>query len=107
MTSKDTYDIKEFEREMELINKPKKKIVKKNVETNKKVETAIKEENKKTILVCYATGASYTTGSGVTFSQQNRIQEISAEEGELLLRISNFRLPNAEETEMYYTNSEV
>jgi len=90
-----------------VINKPKKKEIKNKVETDEKNKTDIKENNKKTILICYATGAGYTTGSGVTFSQQNRVQEILAEEGELLLRISNFRLPNAEEIEMYYNNLEV
>lgn len=94
----------------EVINQPKKKTVKKNIETNEEVKIVVeknKKENKKNILIFFESGASYTTSSGITFSQQNKMEEISIEEAEFLLRLDNFRLPNDEEKEMYYNNLEV
>jgi len=94
----------------EIINQPKKKSVKKNIKTDEEVKIVVeksKKENQKTILVFFESGVSYTTGSGITFSQQNKMEEIAIEEAQFLLRLDNFRLPNDEEKEMYYNNLEV
>lgn len=94
----------------EVINQPKKKAVKKNTEKNEEVKIVVeknKKENKENMLVFFESGCDYTTGSGITFSQQNKMEEISIEEANFLLRLDNFRLPNDEEKEMYYNNLEV
>lgn len=94
----------------EIINQAKKKPVKKNVKTAKEVEIIveeIKKENTENMLIVFEAGASYTTGSGITFYEKERIKEVPVGEAELLLRIDNFRLPNDAEKEMYYNNLEV
>ncbi len=59
------------------------------------------------MLIWYESGYGYTTGSGITFDEKQRMKEVPVGEAELLLRIDNFRLPNDAEKEMYYNNLEV
>ena len=58
------------------------------------------------LLIYFESGAGYVTKSGLKFSRENKMAEISAEEANLLLRLPNFRLPSDEEKEVYYNSQE-
>lgn len=66
-------------------------------------EVVFSNEN---LLIFFESGAGYATGSGIRFSQTNKMAEVPAEEARLLLSLDNFRLPSDEEKEMYYNNLE-
>ena len=81
---------------------PVKKVIKKEI-IEEKVTTE-NESNK--VLIYFESGAGYVTRSGLKFSRENKMAEISAEEANLLLRLPNFRLPSDEEKEVYYNSQE-
>jgi hypothetical protein len=81
---------------------PVKKVIKKEI-IEEKVTTENQGDN---VLIYFESGAGYVTRSGLKFSRENRMAEISAEEANLLLRLSNFRLPSDEEKEVYYNSQE-
>ena len=94
----------------DIINEAKKKPVKKTAKTNEEITVVVekkKKEKAETLLIIFESGVSYTTGSGITFTQQEKMKEILLEEAEYLLKLDNFKLPNDEEKEMYYNNLEV
>jgi len=81
---------------------PVKKVIKKEI-IEEKINTKNSTDN---VLIYFESGAGYVTQSGLKFSRENRMAEISAEEGNLLLRLPNFRLPSDEEKEVYYNSQE-
>ncbi len=76
---------------------PVKKIVKK--------ESITENQNNRT-LIYFESGAGYIMQNGLKFSREQRMAEVSTEEANLLLRLSNFRLPSDEEKEVYYNSQE-
>lgn len=58
------------------------------------------------VLIYFESGAGYVTQSGLKFSREQPFGELPFGEANLLLRLTNFRLPNDEEREMYYNNKE-
>ena len=81
---------------------PVKKVIKKEI-----IEEKISTENlSDNVLIYFESGAGYVTRSGLKFSRENKMAEISAEEANLLLRLPNFRLPSDEEKEVYYNSQE-
>jgi len=86
------------------INEPKKAVAKKAAPKKNITEDTI--TSNETVLVVFESGAGYSTGSGIRFSQQRKMAEVSLEEAKQLLSLENFRLPNDEEKEMYYNNLE-
>lgn len=81
---------------------PVKKVIKKEI-IEEKVTTKNQGDN---VLLYFESGAGYVTRSGLKFSKENKMAEISAEEANLLLRLPNFRLPSDEEKEVYYNSQE-
>lgn len=77
--------------------------------TTQKKETIKKEVNitTDTVIVYYESGNGYVTTSGYKFTRQNPMREVTREEANILLRLSNFRLPSDEEKSLYLTNKEV
>lgn len=72
----------------------------------KKVETtAIPSADK--IVVYYESGYSYSLPNGFTFTRENKMLELPADDARRLLSLGNFRLPNDEEKQMYYNSLEV
>jgi hypothetical protein len=57
-------------------------------------------------IVFFESGYSYSLSNGFTFTQENRMLELSAEEANRLLALDNFRLPTDEEKQMYYNSLE-
>jgi hypothetical protein len=86
------------------INEPKKTVAKKAAPKKNITEDTI--TSNETVLVVFESGAGYSTGSGIRFSQKRKMAEVSLEEARQLLSLENFRLPNDEEKEMYYNNRE-
>jgi hypothetical protein len=74
------------------------------IEVNESVEEHVLDN--KNMLILFESGAGYSTGSGIRFSQQRKMAEVPLEEAKQLLSFENFRLPNDEEKEMYYNNLE-
>ena len=66
----------------------------------------IKPDINNNVLIYFQSGAGYVTQSGLKFSKENKMAEVSAEEANLLLRLQNFRLPSDEEKEVYYNSQE-
>ncbi len=81
---------------------PIKKVVKKEITE----ERIITESQSNKILIYFESGAGYVMQNGLRFSREKRMAEVSAEEANLLLRLSNFRLPSDEEKEVYYNSQE-
>lgn len=81
---------------------PVKKVIKKEI-IEEKVTTENQGDN---VLLYFESGAGYVTRSGLKFSRENKMAEISAQEANLLLRLPNFRLPSDEEKEVYYNSQE-
>ena len=52
--------------------------------------------------VYYSSGNGYSTKSGLRFTPDQRIYEVTQEDAELLLKLDNFRLPDQLELEDYY-----
>ena len=71
----------------------------------KKVEQAVVPSGDK-IVVYFESGFSYSLPNGFTFTKENRMLELPADEGKRLLALDNFRLPNDEEKELYYNSVE-
>jgi hypothetical protein len=63
-------------------------------------------DNNEKVLVYFESGSAYITGSGHRFSRSEPLAEVTPDEANVLLRLSNFRLPSDEEKEMYYNNQE-
>jgi len=84
----------------------KKQPVKKTVKKENVEEKTIKPDINNNVLIYFQSGAGYVTQSGLKFSKENRMAEVSAEEANLLLRLQNFRLPSDEEKEVYYNSQE-
>lgn len=51
--------------------------------------------------VYFASGAAYVTNNGSKFTKDKRINLVTEEEAEALLKLSNFRLPDQLELEDY------
>lgn len=58
------------------------------------------------VIIYFESGAGYITNTGFKFSRENPIGEVSGDQANLLLRLSNFRLASDEEKELYYNNQE-
>jgi hypothetical protein len=58
------------------------------------------------MLVYFESGYAYALSNGFTFTQENKMLELSAEEAKRLLALDNFRLPTDEEKQMYYNSLE-
>ena len=52
--------------------------------------------------IYFDSGSAYSTKSGLRFSRDRRIYEISIEDAEHLLSFDNFRIPSQTELEEYY-----
>lgn len=76
-----------------------KKIVKEEI-----VKETPSVDNK--ILIYFESGMGYVTSSGYKFTRDNPMAEVSAEEGNLLLRLDNFRTTSDEEKKVYYNSQE-
>lgn len=74
-------------------SKPKKTVVENEIAGDK-------------IIVWFESGYAYSLANGFTFTQQNRMLELPAEEAKRLLSLDNFRLPTDEEKQMYYNSLE-
>ena len=100
MTNKD--NIVKSEDVAPVKKQPVKKVIKKEI-----IEETVTAENQKdSVLIYFESGAGYVTKSGLKFSRETKMAEISAEEANLLLRLPNFRLPSDEEKEVYYNSQE-
>ena len=100
MTNKD--NIVKSEDVAPVKKQPVKKVIKKEI-----IEETVTAENQKdSVLIYFESGTGYVTKSGLKFSRENKMAEISAEEANLLLRLPNFRLPSDEEKEVYYNSQE-
>lgn len=71
----------------------------------KKVEQTVVPSGDK-IVVYFESGFAYSLSNGFTFTRENRMLELPADEGKRLLALDNFRLPNDEEKELYYNSVE-
>lgn len=58
------------------------------------------------VVVYFESGYAYSLSNGFTFTQENKMAEVSADEAKRLLALDNFRLPNDEEKQMYYNGLE-
>lgn len=58
------------------------------------------------MVVYFESGYAYSLSNGFTFTRENRMLEVSADEAKRLLALDNFRLPNDEEKQMYYNSLE-
>lgn len=58
------------------------------------------------IVVYFESGFAYSLLNGFTFTKENRMLELPADEAKRLLALDNFRLPNDEEKQMYYNSLE-
>jgi hypothetical protein len=58
------------------------------------------------VVIYFESGYAYSLANGFTFTQENRMLELPAEEAQILLSLDNFRLPNDEEKQMYYNSLE-
>lgn len=83
-----------------------------NVAPKKTKQTKPKKvENKEVpagdkIVVYFESGFAYSLPNGFTFTQENKMLELPADEAKRLLALDNFRLPNDEEKQMYYNSLE-
>jgi hypothetical protein len=59
------------------------------------------------IIVYFESGYSYSLSNSFTFTKDNRMLELPAEDAKKLLALDNFRLPNDEEKKLYYNGVEV
>lgn len=71
----------------------------------KKVEQKILPDVEK-IVVYFESGYAYSLPNGFTFTQDNKMLELPADEAKRLLTLNNFRLPNDEEKQLYYNSVE-
>ena len=80
------------------------------VDDGKKTERSVKlaavSSDTESLVIYFESGMAYTTGVGIRFTRESPMREVSFAEANLLLRLSNFRLANDEEKEMYYNNLE-
>ena len=83
------------------LDEAKKAPVKKVVVKKEEIEKAVVKNDK--VLIFFESGAGYSTISGINFSQEFKMAEVLLEEANFLLTLDNFRLPNDEEKELYYT----
>lgn len=58
------------------------------------------------IVVYFESGFAYSLSNGFTFTKENRMLELSADEAKKMLALDNFRLANDEEKQMYYNSLE-
>ena len=75
-------------------------------ETERSVKLAAVSSDTESLVIYFESGTGYTTGAGIRFTRESPMKEVSFAEANLLLRLSNFRLANDEEKEMYYNNLE-
>jgi len=75
-------------------------------ETERSVKLAAVSSDTESLVIYFESGIGYTTGTGIRFTRESPMREVSFAEANLLLRLSNFRLANDEEKEMYYNNLE-
>ena len=71
----------------------------------KKTEPAVVPAGEK-IVVYFESGYSYCMPDGFTFTRENTMRELPADEAKKLLNLDNFRLSNDEEKQMYYNGLE-
>lgn len=87
---------------------PKKTTAKKAAPKKAGAESAHKENNTESpdlVVVVFESGSSYTSGE-IRFTRENRMQEVTREVAEQLLKLDNFALPNQIELEEFYASRE-
>jgi len=76
----------------------------KQIKTKKITSSEITSDDK--LIVYFESGYAYALPNGFTFTQENKMLELSVEEAKRLLTLDNFRLPTDEEKQMYYNSLE-
>jgi len=81
-------------------------LAKKTKQSKPKKPTPSEIPSGEKLIVYFESGHAYSLPNNFTFTKENRMLELPAEEAKRLLNLDNFRLPNDEEKQMYYNSLE-